>query len=53
LQAAKTQDLLCEQIRVFAKAYDWSKGYTGAVPTNKTQVMLHQVLPDEIKPKKK
>jgi hypothetical protein len=23
-----------------AFSYDWSKGYTGAVPTNKTQVML-------------
>ncbi|KAI5452041.1 RNA export factor gle2 [Naganishia albida] len=37
----------------YAFSYDWSKGYTGAIPSNKTQVMLHQVLPDEIKPKKK
>jgi mRNA export factor len=36
-----------------AFSYDWSKGYQGAVPTNQTKVMLHQVAPEEIKPKAK
>jgi len=37
----------------YAFSYDWSKGYYGAVPTIQTKVMLHQVAPEEIKPKAK
>lgn len=37
----------------YAYSYDWSKGYTGATPSMKTKVMLHQVRPEEIQPKSK
>lgn len=40
-------------IFAYAISYDWSKGYTGMVPTIPNKVMLHAVKDEEIKKKAK
>ncbi|CAG7849339.1 mRNA export factor AltName: Full=Rae1 protein homolog; AltName: Full=mRNA-associated protein mrnp 41 [Serendipita indica DSM 11827] len=40
-------------IFAYAISYDWSKGYTGMVPTLPNKVMLHAVKDDDIKKKTK
>lgn len=40
-------------IFAYAACYDWSQGYQKNLPTNKTQIMLHSVNQEEVKPRPK
>lgn len=40
-------------IFAYASCYDWSQGYQNNTPGKKPKVMLHQVIPEEVKPRPK
>ncbi|KAK2731978.1 hypothetical protein FQN57_003053 [Myotisia sp. PD_48] len=38
-------------IFAYAVSYDWSKGYTGNTPQTPNKVMMHPVVPEEVRPR--
>ncbi|EGE79640.1 Poly(A)+ RNA export protein, variant [Blastomyces dermatitidis ATCC 18188] len=38
-------------IFAYAVSYDWSKGYTNNTPQTPNKVMMHPVIPDEVRPR--
>ncbi|KAJ4457689.1 putative Protein RAE1 [Paratrimastix pyriformis] len=41
------------QYLAYALGYDWERGFDGNTPEKRTQIFLHQVTEDEVKPKPK